>query len=866
MSDVSPQDLGIDPQSRDLAVRTMLGEAADQGDTGLAAVGSVILNRLKSGNYGDDIRSVVLARNQFEPWATRARELAAISPKSDAYQRAGQLFDKVASGDIEDPTDGATHFLQPDIVRARRGGSLPNWAQGPGTRIGAHVFYKPDSPSQPSQQAMSFADVNDNDVADTMKLLKVKPSDLKSTPNADSDIEDTMRALGIKPTEEKKAVPSAVTPAAAPPAPADDRFKGRLSDQIVAGMPIVGPLFDKGMAAFTATADPYLLRGYKDDGSSWSERYAKNLAGIQGGEQKYAAENPITSTAANFAGGVVGMGGGGLARNAAGKLAPAANSLADTKLGRIAFGIEGPTFASRLLQGIAGGTALGASDAALRGENVGTGALLGGAGGAAGPVVGEGVGAGARFVANHFMPRQGPLKGVGGIALNRLVGGLEGETPASIAAGRENAGPAGFLADIAPGLTDIAGGIADTPGAGKAIIREAYRNRALEQGQRIDAALTQATGQPATNIEAFKNFWTEARKAAADPLYEQWRTMQVQPTQPLKDMIPRLEKAGAFKMADELAGINGDSINQSFFTGGSKEDFPTTQTWDYVKRGLDRRIDQAYSSNDKTLASSLLNLKNQMISEIEKTPAGQVWNQARTAFADRSAILDQIEAGKDTLLGSRSGLSVDQLREELKGLKGPELAARVVGMRNAAAEAMGETIRGDTTLRNKILAPNNQAKMKLLLGDDKANDLIKSLKSEQFLSDQGGNVIGNQNTGASAPARTARKEALQPSELPHWNPNFTEPLSLVPPQIREGFRPTNLVDAWRGRAHSSAIDQLAPLLTKGGPSLDDLIGALQAEQTRRGKVSSRSSSVGNALSTLVAIPGATSGRLYVGRQ
>jgi hypothetical protein len=819
-------------------------------DEGKAAVASVILNRLKSGRYGDNVRGVVLAPKQFTTWQDRPRELSAISPKSQAYQDAYNIVKNVASGDIEDPTNGALNYANVDAVRKAGNTSAMKWINGMSnvSKIGSHTFGNADkSPQQPLQT--SFADVNDNDIAETMNLLKVKPSDLKSMPNADSDIEDTMKAFGIKPTEEKPAEKTPETVAAAPTTPAPDRFKGRMTDQIVAGMPIVGPLFDKGMAALTATADPYLLHGYKDDGSSWSERYAKNLAGIQGGEQKYAEENPVKSTIANLAGASMALG-------------PAT----ETKLGRIAFGIEGPTLASRLIQGGVTGAGLGASDAALRGENAGTGALFGGVGGAAGPLLGgiaQGTGG---FIANHLWPRQGPLQGLNGTAISKLMGGIEGETPASIAAGRERAGPAGFLADIAPGLTDIAGGIADTPGPGKTMIREAYRNRAAAQGNRIDNALTQATGQPATNIEDFKNFWTESRKAAADPLYEQFRTMQVHPTQALKDMIPRLQKSGAFDMANELAGINGDSINQNFFTGGPQKAYPTTQTWDYVKRGLDRRIDQAYTSNDKTLASSLLNLKHDMINEIGKTPAGQVWNQARTEFADRSAILNQIDAGKDTLLGSRSGLSVDELRDELKGLKGPELAARVVGMRNAANEAMGETIRGDSTLRNKILAPNNQAKMKLLLGDDKATDLIKSLKSEQFLADQGGNVIGNQNTGASAPARTARKEALQPSELPHWNPNFTEPLSLVPPQLREGFRPTNLIDAWRGRSHSAAIDQLAPLLlTKEGPSLQTLVDAMHAEQARRTAISNRGSLTGNALSNLVALPGTTTARrrIYV---
>ena len=49
-----------------------------------------------------------------------------------------------AVGQVPDPTGGATHFLNPTIVRERRGGSLPSWAQGEGQPIGNHTFYRPD--------------------------------------------------------------------------------------------------------------------------------------------------------------------------------------------------------------------------------------------------------------------------------------------------------------------------------------------------------------------------------------------------------------------------------------------------------------------------------------------------------------------------------------------------------------------------------------------------------------------------------------------------------------------------------------------------------------------------------------------------
>src|SRR6185437_9342967 len=60
------------------------------------------------------------------------------------YRRAARIADAVLGGDIPDPTSGATHFLNEAIVRQRRGGSLPSWAQGEGLVIGRHIFYSPD--------------------------------------------------------------------------------------------------------------------------------------------------------------------------------------------------------------------------------------------------------------------------------------------------------------------------------------------------------------------------------------------------------------------------------------------------------------------------------------------------------------------------------------------------------------------------------------------------------------------------------------------------------------------------------------------------------------------------------------------------
>jgi Cell Wall Hydrolase len=133
-------------EERDYLIRTMAFEAPGEPDVGKAAVAHVILNRKKSHRWGDTIKDVVMKPWQFEPWMTRRKEMENLSPEDPRYRKAGRIADAVLAGDVSDPTAGATHFLNPTVVRQRRGGSLPSWARGEGVSIGRHTFYSPDEP------------------------------------------------------------------------------------------------------------------------------------------------------------------------------------------------------------------------------------------------------------------------------------------------------------------------------------------------------------------------------------------------------------------------------------------------------------------------------------------------------------------------------------------------------------------------------------------------------------------------------------------------------------------------------------------------------------------------------------------------
>ena len=134
----------FDAEDRDYMIRTIAFEAAGEPEEGKIAVAHVILNRIKSGGWGDSIKDVVTSPWQFEPWMTKRDEMEKLSANNPSYRDAAQIADAVLVGKMADPTAGATYFLNPTVVRERRGGSLPSWAQGEGQAIGRHTFYRPN--------------------------------------------------------------------------------------------------------------------------------------------------------------------------------------------------------------------------------------------------------------------------------------------------------------------------------------------------------------------------------------------------------------------------------------------------------------------------------------------------------------------------------------------------------------------------------------------------------------------------------------------------------------------------------------------------------------------------------------------------
>jgi hypothetical protein len=153
---------------------------------------------------------------------------------------------------------------------------------------------------------------------------------------------------------------------------------------------------------------------------------------------------------------------------------------------------------------------------------------------------------------------------------------------------------------------------------------------------------------------------------------------------------------------------------------------------------------------------------------------------------------------------------------------------------------MGATRNGDTTLRNKFLAPNNQEKLQLLLGRQRAGDLMQTIEQQSYLGQQAQYV--NPRAGSATAGRTQAAKALDAPPLGHWSQQFNllKPGTYLPPSWIHEFLPSTILQGGREAGYAAARQQLAPVLTSR--RIDDIVSALQAQGAGR----ARSAEIGEA--------------------
>lgn len=129
--------------------RTVWGEARGEPFNGKIAIAWVIRNRVELDLHGDEkpdwwgegYEAVCLKPWQFSCWNANdpnREKLLAVTDADAMYRDSLDAARLVIAGKVDDPTGGATHYLNPDIV------ATPRWALAATetVRIGRHLFFK----------------------------------------------------------------------------------------------------------------------------------------------------------------------------------------------------------------------------------------------------------------------------------------------------------------------------------------------------------------------------------------------------------------------------------------------------------------------------------------------------------------------------------------------------------------------------------------------------------------------------------------------------------------------------------------------------------------------------------------------------
>lgn len=125
----------------DTVVNTVIGEAANQGAKGMAAVASVIRNR--AAEKGKSPAEIVAEPHQFAAFSNPGEKVQKDMQDPALRAEATQIVQSIFSGNVPDPTDGADHYHADGIT--------PDWANSMAqtTKIGNHIFYKSGSKTKP---------------------------------------------------------------------------------------------------------------------------------------------------------------------------------------------------------------------------------------------------------------------------------------------------------------------------------------------------------------------------------------------------------------------------------------------------------------------------------------------------------------------------------------------------------------------------------------------------------------------------------------------------------------------------------------------------------------------------------------------
>ena len=828
--DSSTQGFSLSPQDRDFTIRTMLGEAANQGDDGMAGVANVVLNRVASGRFGRTAADVVTAPAQFTPWQTRRNELLSYSPDSPAYQRAGQILDDAASGQAPDVTGGATHFYAPALV------AKPKWSRNETTQIGGHIYSAPDGPVERNTAMASSASPDDvfSELMAHAQSSAGGPTGAGATPAPSQSVDDVFGELAAR--AQQNAQPATATPAAAPasqtvapatasPPQSTGDASAAVGAGILNGVPIAGPYLLSGAEHAAALARV----------ASFGGTYEDALKHVRDFTQGTTDAHPYATTAGNLIG----------ATAATVPLVAAAPA---------AFGIGGSSGLGAVAAGAGSGAAIGGADAAVRSggdpSQVIKGTVIGAVAGGAGPAVGRVVGLGANKLLNAANDIGASSRdGISASTRNLLLDSINRDGPQFIQSELQRLGPNGMLADIGSAVQGRAQGVAIREGGADLV--QAIKDRTAGTNARIRDAVTNLG--PAEDPQNVTDNILALRGQIDNRNYGQ-ALGNAPPVHVghVVDLIDDHLETAVGMQRRALEGIRSEVVQRG--ANGQPIAVDDARVLHNLKGEIDNVIQHdapglGVPAGAVNRAQGSLQLIRGALNDAlqDQVPGYEAANNASSALARRA---EAVQAGVNTLSSGKTAPTPQRFIDQFNALQPGEQVAQAKGLLAEVNRRVGVNANDLGAMRTALQGEEgwNTAKMARVLGDEPVNRLMSAVGQEGQFGQTYNKVVGN--------AQTAFRSRSS-SELDRASPFG------VDVDVSKVSTPGAILGTLKGAVYNPLLkylattdtvardSELARILSATGPKRDAFVNKLLEVAGRTGAIPRWSDAIGNAGNALM---------------
>lgn len=505
-----------------------------------------------------------------------------------------------------------------------------------------------------------------------------------------------------------------------------------LSDLITGRRPA-----DPYVGAARAALGQGLGMGWGDEGEAWLRSklggvpYEQALKQIRQEYAQYSKDYPITSTAAEFAGGVapaVGM-----------MFVPGAQAAGAAKLGGSTMGALAKLAALGGTTGAVSGA--GSAEEGQRGSGAFSGGVLGAGLGAAIPVGMRGA-TGAMQWLKSRLPTEAMAKQQAEKMLYDAVVNRSKMTPqqmeAVIAADRA-AGVPSTIANISPSTATLARGVKKTSAPGTEVIENVLSGQKLDTRERVQQHVAKALN-PKDYEDELSGLQASLRTKAA-PFYESaYAHGEVTDPEVLKFLkLPQFQQA--MKEARNLLAEEGRTLDMSK---------PTVEVLDQVKRGLDTLINRetdAITGKVTDLGRVRISKKNEFLNALDS--AVPDYAEARKVYKGDAELLDAMRKG----LNDFSTMRPKQIEQLVSGMSDSEKQA----FRTGVTRKLYDVIIDPANERNaaqQVFKPANQLKLRPLFETQAQFDLFKNaMERESQLFQHSSRIIGGSDTAENQAIR-----------------------------------------------------------------------------------------------------------------